>query len=126
MQQQHVFFLQRMNDHVQYLNKIKLTLSNQGNFQGLDCHQCALGKWLYGEGRTQAKQLGEEVRKLFDQLIEPHAAFHEASARALNCHQRGDEVGKYRAMTDMHKLSTGLIQKLLDMDKYANQQRKLA
>lgn len=37
------FFLQRINDHVQYLSKIKATLTRGGDFQGTHCQDCALG-----------------------------------------------------------------------------------
>lgn len=120
------FFLHRMNDHVQYLSKIKATLNNRGNFQGTDCQHCALGKWLYGEGPREAQALGSEVYKLFDQLIEPHEKFHEASARALAQFKVGDELGQYRAMTEMHQLSSYLIKTLLDLDRIVAKQAQLA
>lgn len=118
------FFLQRMNDHVQYLTKIKATITNRGDFQGSSCQHCKLGLWLYGEGQQQAEELGEPILSLFKGLSAPHEAFHQASARALESHQNGDEVGKYRAMTDMHQLSTQLIQTLLDMDRALSLQKK--
>ncbi|MFZ1341803.1 CZB domain-containing protein [Thiothrix eikelboomii] len=111
------FFLQRMNDHVQYLSKIKATLNKRGNFQGTDCHHCALGKWLYGEGPREVQALGADVHNLFEQLFEPHEKFHEASARALAHFKTGDELGQYRAMTEMHQLSSYLIKTLLDLDR---------
>jgi len=44
------FFLQRLNDHVVYLKKVQRTLDGTEDFQVTDCHDCKLGKWLYGEG----------------------------------------------------------------------------
>lgn len=44
------FFLLRLNDHIQYLKKIDATLAGTNNFEGTDCHDCKLGKWLYGVG----------------------------------------------------------------------------
>ena len=120
------FFLQRMNDHVQYLGKIKATLNKRNDFRGTDCYHCALGKWLYAEGAEEAQALGADVHKLFEQLIEPHEKFHEASARALNAFEAGDELGQYRAMTEMHQLSNYLIQTLLDLDRSANQTSRIA
>lgn len=120
------FFLQRMNEHVQYLSKIKAALNKQTNFQGTDCQQCALGKWLYGEGLQEAHALGIDAQKLFEQLIEPHKKFHEASSRALTHFSEGDEVGQQRAMTEMHQLSNHLVQTLLDLDRFANKRARIA
>lgn len=120
------FFLQRINDHVQYLNKIKATLNQRGSFQGTDCHHCALGQWLYGNGAQEVQTLGIDAKKLFEQLIEPHEKFHEASARALSYFQAGDEIGQYRAMTEMHQLSNQLIKTLLDLDRSALKQVHIA
>ena len=120
------FFLQRMNDHVQYLSKIKATLNQRSDFKGTDCHHCALGKWLYAEGAAEAQALGADVHKLFEQLIEPHEKFHEASARALAHFAAGDELAQYRAITEMHQLSNQLIKMLLDLDRYAHQKARIA
>lgn len=123
---QKAFFLQRMNDHVQYLGKIKATLNQCGDFQGTDCHHCALGQWLYGEGQKEPSSLGEDGHALFEQLITPHEHFHQASARALNALEAGDEVGQYRAMTEMHQLSNHLVKTLLNLDRYALRQSRTA
>lgn len=120
------FFLQRINDHVQYLNKIKATLNQRGDFQGTDCQHCALGQWLYGTGAQEVQTLGIDAQKLFEQLIEPHEKFHEASTRALIHFQAGDEIGQYRAMTEMHQLSNQLIKTLLDLDRSALKQAQIA
>lgn len=120
------FFLQRMNDHVQYLNKIKATLNKNSDFQGTSCQQCALGKWLYGDGAQEAQAISADAHKLFEQLFEPHEQFHAASARALSYFAAGDELGQYRAMTEMHQLSNYLIKNLLDLDRFALKQAQIA
>lgn len=116
MAQQDAFFLQRMNDHVQYLRKIKETLNHQNDFYGCDCHLCALGRWLDNEGKEQAQSYGEDVQKLFEKLDQQHAEFHQVSQQALECSDNGDEKGSYEAMTQMHKLSNQLVNLLLEMD----------
>ncbi|TXH71813.1 MAG: hypothetical protein E6Q83_00935 [Thiothrix sp.] len=120
------FFLQRINDHVQYLSKIKATLTRGGDFQGTHCQDCALGHWLYGKGAQEIKTLGKDAHQLFEQLIEPHEKFHEASQRALAHFQAGDELAQYRAMTDMHQLSNHLIRMLLALDRSALKHGQLA
>ncbi len=41
-----VFFLARLNEHIQYLKKIKASLDDQNDFCGTDHHLCKLGNWL--------------------------------------------------------------------------------
>ncbi len=121
------FYLQRMNDHVQYLQKIRATLKGTGDFQGMECTQCALGQWAYGEGRDEVLSYGAEMHDLYEDLLEQHKAFHQASSEALSCHQNDDEHGQYRAMTEMHTLSNDLVQRLLKMDAIArNVQKQVA
>ena len=43
-------------------------------------------------------------------------SFHVASEEALRCQQAGDKLGMRRALTEMHTLSTTLINILLKMD----------
>ena len=111
------FFLLRMNDHVQYLRKIEATLQGTGDFQGTDCHECKLGKWLYGDGAAEAEAAGAEAKQVFDSIFEPHQLFHEASHNALQQKQSGDEGGSREAMTTMYKLSKTLIDMLLTLDR---------
>ena len=110
------FFLRRMNDHIQYLGKLKATLADKGDFQGSDHHSCKLGQWLDGEGPAQSSALGEDVKAAFDALLEPHERFHEASHRALACKAAGDTAGMETAMTEMFKLSVTLVDTLMKLD----------
>lgn len=110
------FFLRRMNDHVQYLGKIKATLADKGDFQGTDHHTCKLGQWLDTEGPAQADAISNEARAIFDSLIEPHEEFHSASHLALKRKADGDIEGMEQAMTEMFKLSVDLVDLLMDLD----------
>lgn len=114
------FFFQRMNDHVQYLKKIQATLDGNGEFNGTDFQECKLGKWLYTDGPEEASAISEETRNLFDNLLEPHQRFHDASHEAVEKHLAGDTEGAKKAVTEMHKLSNVLISLLLDLDKMSN------
>ncbi|WP_020394169.1 CZB domain-containing protein [Thiolinea disciformis] len=126
MIQKHIFFLHRMNDHVQYLDKIKSTLAGKGSFKGTDCRCCALGKWIYSDGVAYAAQFNATARQLFNDMVEAHERFHEASARTLECQEIGDELGQYRALTEMYQLSNQLVQMLLRLDQMANQESLIA
>lgn len=114
------FCFLRLNDHVQYLKKIQATLEGEGDFQGTDFHVCKLGKWIYGEGAEEASAVGDEAKRLFDTLLEPHQRFHDASHEAVEKQQAGDSEGAELAVTEMHKLSTVLINILLELDKLSN------
>ncbi len=115
------FFFLRLNDHVQYLRRIQATLEEKDDFQGT-CHtSCKLGKWLYGKGAEEAASVGEEAKRVFDSLFEPHEQFHRASRTALESKQQGDTVTANAAVTEMHQLSTVLIHKLIKLDKLASQ-----
>lgn len=110
------FFLRRMNDHIQYLGKIKATLADKGDFQGTDHHSCKLGQWLDSEGPAQADAISKEARVIFDSLLDPHEQFHSASHLALERKAAGDKEGMEQAMTEMFKLSVGLVDMLMDLD----------
>lgn len=114
------FFLQRMNDHVQYLKKIQATLDGKGDFPGTTHHECKLGEWLYSDGPNEAASVGDEARHVFDQLLAPHESFHSISHAALEKQSSGDAAGARQAITEMHKLSATLIDQLLLLDKLSN------
>jgi len=113
------FFLQRLNDHIVYLTKIKTTLDDKGDFCGTDFHTCKLGNWLYGEGKDQASAVSDEMLAAFYKLLEPHQAFHEASATAITAHAEGNGKVEEGAFTKMHLLSNKLVTVLLEMDRMA-------
>ena len=111
------FFLLRLNDHIQYLNRIKATLSGKGDFQGSGHHDCKLGKWLYGVGPAEASEVGPEAKAVFDSLEEPHQQFHEASAKALELALAGKATESEAEVTAMHRLSAHLVERLLELDR---------
>ena len=97
--------------------KIQATLEGKGNFQGTDYHDCKLGKWINEDGAEEASLVSDEARKIFDSMIEPHQQFHDASKAALEKQQSGDTGGAEEQVTNMHKLSTSLVNSLLELDK---------
>lgn len=112
------FFLIRINDHVQYLKKINRTLNGQDSFQGCSHAECKLGQWIYGDGEKEVGALNNpEAIDIFEALKEPHERFHQASAEALAKNESGDKVGAQQAITEMHKLSTLVYNRLLELDK---------
>ncbi len=116
------FFLRRMNDHIQYLGKLKATLEDRGDFQGTDHHSCKLGHWLDSEGADQSSAISEEARRIFDSILEPHQQFHQSSQQALICKTNGDIPGMEEAMTQMFKLSAKLVDMLMKLDTMSHRQ----
>jgi hypothetical protein len=114
------FFLLRINDHMQYLKKIKATLDGAGEFRGGDHHSCKLGTWIDGAGPAEAAEVGPKAVASFERLYEPHERFHLASGRALAL-QEVDRVEECeRAVTEMHQLSSTLVDLLLQLDAQAS------
>lgn len=113
------FFLLRLNDHLQYLSRVKTALSGKGDFRGTDHHSCKLGKWMEGAGPAETDEVGPDARTLFDSLSEPHRQFHEASARALELGLAGRASEAEEEMTAMYRLSALLVERLLQLDRLA-------
>ncbi|MCK5918404.1 MAG: CZB domain-containing protein [Cocleimonas sp.] len=113
------FFLTHLNEHIQYLTKIKATLKDKNDFCGTDHHLCKLGNWLYGDGRDQVTAISDEMATLFNKLFEPHKAFHRESVNAITAHKEGNHKERELAFTQMHVLSNTLVFLLLKMDATA-------
>lgn len=122
-----IFFLQRVNDHLQYLNNITKTLDNDHCFDGqqhnIDCFkgtddtECNLGRWLYGEGSVEINALdNSQIRALFYGLFEPHTRFHAMSKTAIEKRQAGDKEGAQDAITEMRKISNLLTSTMLELE----------
>ena len=110
------FFFQRINDHIQYLHQLELSLKDEGDFQGVDHHDCRLGQWLYGRGRDEIAACGESTACL-EMLLTPHQQFHEAAKRALQAHKDGRSNEQKSNVTEMFKLSNILISKMMELDR---------
>ncbi|MFN4063039.1 hypothetical protein GO613_15905 [Azoarcus communis] len=118
---QGAFFLQRLNDHIRYLNNIEATLAGRGDFTGCPHTACKLGSWMHGTGMQEVATCGDDATNIFKQLFGPHEAFHEASHRALALKEKGDLEGAEQAVTEMHRLSFQLVNLLIELDKAGTQ-----
>ncbi len=113
-----VFFLKRLNEHVQYLKKMDSCLKGNEDFEGTSHTDCQLGQWLYGEAKDEIEELGNsKAKELFNSLFEPHERFHILGKQALEKKKSGDEAGAQELLTELHQLSTTLINKLLELDR---------
>jgi hypothetical protein len=114
------FFLLRINDHMQYLKKINATLEGRGDFRGGDHHSCKLGNWLDGTGPQEAAEAGPQAVALLEDIWRPHELFHLASGEALALQAAGRQEESKRASTEMHRLSSTLVDLLLGLDRVAS------
>lgn len=117
------FFVQRLNDHIQYLDRITKTVKGKDNFTGCDCHCCKLGHWLDTSGEADINQYAPDSTHLYATLVEQHEQFHLVSGQILAFYHQNDEMSAQRAMTEMHKLSQQLVTILLTIDR---QSRRLS
>lgn len=73
--------------HAAWIDKLQLTLKGQNpeeydpEIVGAD-HLCAVGKWLYGDGKKLDKF------KEYETLKKEHAAFHECAGGILKKHKQ--------------------------------------
>lgn len=110
------FFLLRINDHLQYLSKVKATLDGKGDFRGTDHHSCRLGTWMDSTGPRDAAEVGPDATAILRLLYEPHERFHGASGRALQYQASGHRAEQEWEVTEMHRLSARLVDLLLQLD----------
>lgn len=70
-------------DHLRFAGKIT-TFFQDESIATLDLetddHKCALGQWLYGEGRQQAEQDYPKLAPLLKEMETPHAQLHASVA----------------------------------------------
>lgn len=114
------FLMLRLNDHIQYMKKVQQSLNDQNDFDGVDCHHCKLGEWLYGEGPDEIKAIGNaELESVFQSLFEPHQQYHDASQKAIQFHQAQNQEEAKKYETEMIVLSNHLVNLLLKLDALA-------
>jgi len=113
------FFLMRLNDHVQYLKKIDNTLKGKGDFEGCTYDVCKLGVWINQEGPQEVAKLSDSARagEILESIKEPHKRFHDVSHEVLEKQKAGDQASAVALVTEMHRLSTEISNKLLELDK---------
>ncbi|MBU4154253.1 MAG: CZB domain-containing protein [Proteobacteria bacterium] len=77
---------QKVVDHLTWTNKLNTALVDAKATQvgvETDDHKCGLGKWLYGEGRTEAEAMAPHLAPLLKDLEQPHSNLHQ-TAIAIN------------------------------------------
>lgn len=78
---------QKELDHLNWANKVNGLLTDDTVTRlevETDDHQCAFGKWLYGEGRKQAVQLVPSLVPLLKEIELPHKQLHDSALDISN------------------------------------------
>jgi len=84
---------EKITDHFKWLDKLNGTFVQ--NLEGvnvqLDDHQCALGKWLYGEDAQRLADSDPEAAQLIEKLKQPHNALHTSGQKIKEVWQQQNE-----------------------------------
>ncbi|MDA8164514.1 MAG: methyl-accepting chemotaxis protein [Desulfobacteraceae bacterium] len=82
---------EREVDHLNWVAKVHRFLMDPSATKldvETDDHKCALGQWLYGDGRKQAEHDLPELAPLLKQLEEPHRKLHESAVDIENARRQ--------------------------------------
>ncbi|MBF0477083.1 MAG: CZB domain-containing protein [Deltaproteobacteria bacterium] len=86
---------QREVDHLKWVNKVSVFLIDK-ELSRLDVetndHNCAFGKWLYGDGRREAEDFVPNLAPLFKKIEEPHKKLHDSAVDIEKNKDNGREI----------------------------------
>ena len=102
---------QRYVDHLKWsvklgeyiLDPLKDELNIEKNF-----HNCAFGKWYYGEDRANAEKLVPQLKEIFAQIEKPHQLLHETAEKitVITKDNSLDSAQKVIAIQKIYKTET--------------------
>ncbi|MEZ4386886.1 MAG: methyl-accepting chemotaxis protein [Candidatus Krumholzibacteriia bacterium] len=112
--------VQRELDHVNWANQVSTFISDDAvttlSVQ-TDPHQCAFGKWYYGEGRTNAEHLVPSLTSTLQKIEEPHNRLHQTAKEIAAVYRPADAAfgdmlreAKVAHLKWMHRVKDGLLQ----------------
>jgi methyl-accepting chemotaxis protein len=106
---------QKEVDHLTWAGKVNALLTDD-DVTSLDVetddHECGFGKWLYGEGRTEAETLVPSLAPLLKEIEEPHRKLHESAAHISKVFKQANQ-----------NLPAFLAEKMVDHLKWASEVR---
>lgn len=85
--------LAREIDHLNWAKNVSVFLTDDSNQElsaQLDHTQCALGQWLYGEGRKHAEQLLPQLSGDLAAIETPHRLLHESAQNIKRVFRNAD------------------------------------
>ncbi len=112
---------QREIDHLNLAKKIDLYLIS-GDVSRLevetDDHNCAFGKWLYGEDRKKTETLFPYIASLLKEIEEPHRNLHKSAIDISNARSKEEAKSIYVSQTaqSLEKIQE-LIEKIRETAK---------
>jgi methyl-accepting chemotaxis protein len=80
----HILFVRKMGEFQRNADLTELNVQKDG-------HQCALGKWYYGEERRLAEKMIPEIADDLGKLEEPHLKLHASAEHIENLLKKGRE-----------------------------------
>ncbi len=84
---------QRELDHLVWTNQVSALLTDDSVTEldvQTDDHQCAFGKWLYGDERAAAEATLPSLAPLLKQIEGPHAELHASAVEIDQLYEPGD------------------------------------
>ncbi len=84
---------QKEVDHLNWVGEVSSLLTSEAVTElhvETDHRKCGFGKWLYGEGRTDAERLIPELAPLLKGIEDPHAALHGSAVRIGEVFRQAD------------------------------------
>ena len=81
----------------------------------LDGHQCAFGKWFYGEGRKSLEQDVPSARPIMAELDGVHLSLHDSAKVIKTKGEEGDMVGAVRYFEDRTQPLLENVRRLLGL-----------
>lgn len=111
------FLALRVIDHALWIDKVVRVLRDQEmDMPDLaDHHQCALGRWYYGEGIEAIKGYSQKVQNLFKAIEEPHKRVHQCGIEAVQSHRANEKDKAYEAVSCLTEASQNIIQLFVEL-----------
>lgn len=86
-----------IKSHSDWKMKLQRYLKNPDNSINVDelakDNVCGLGKWLYGEGKSQCKSSSD-----YQELVTAHKSFHKAASEVVLKKNKGESVSEEVAL----------------------------
>ncbi|HPA16366.1 MAG TPA: CZB domain-containing protein [Verrucomicrobiae bacterium] len=107
-----------LNAHMDYLQRVSDFIDGKRDDpQATDCHNCKLGKWIYGDGAADARLQNDGV---FAKLRSVHEEFHKVTEMAIASRRTGDGPAASAALARAYNLYGEISNTLLTLDKGLN------
>ena len=109
---------QKEVDHLNWIQEINALLTDKNITElnvEMDDHQCAFGKWLYGEEREEAARMIPSLEPILKSIEEPHKLLHESASEIKSVFRQADPMlpGLMAARANDHHVWAENIQSAL-------------